>query len=923
MIRTTALAEARGVMIVMPQPSKSVFLSYAEADKRVATTLHSALKKLLGDEVWIRDLDLNGGEILIEAISDAVTAAKWFVVLISESSVSSKYLRMEADWASFRAVQDLGVRIVVLRLDKSPLPKHLELALGSQYVVDLSSSSDLPGDFIQVAEYMEKHISPAGSASVYVDRGEKSDEFALLARRNEAILVLGLPGIGKSAFISNSAADKLRKRPLTIRLTRGHSADLLSRQVIQRAHTLQPPQNAQDEELLQLAVEAIKQRSDRYFLFLDNLEEALDGSSQLLPYVDTFLSAVLDSHPDTHVVLASNRNPDIPARIGAFADVLRLDGLDKKYIREEIELLIGDQKLVETIMSSPEMGELIPLVGGHPLAAKLLASFLKVKTPQQLNTEGDWRGFELKLAQYVLQAADDAVLNETEKLMLQVLATVREPILLEDALASKELAEHGLEAVHKARSRLADLFLIEQSGELMGLHPFLNTYFGDQLHELPQRRDGIAKDIGTYAFNKAVEFNRELEATYLDSRRGDIADAVRKSGAVLRYALPAGRLLRSVGNDDLADQLPLRIKGTLRDMVFFFYQEKHDYKKALEFAEKWLAISPTDDEIALQSARCYRNFRTAESLAKADLILSQLENHPHNQYFAARIFREKALVREIQGDRQGAKELFNKGIQTKLNFPYIENYVGLANLLLKEADEHPRYSMRRNVLVRRAVKLLEEARRNQVPIFDRLHLSAYADALIEAGEEDKALPLLSDALRARPRDDRLNYRMAEILRRRGDYEAALDYALLSQRYGHRKAPLTIANAIYGQAQLILSSGRQAEGNLRLRDALAVLSAFQPEYGDDQEVADTISAKVHRTLGELTAASNLIGKYVDTSNPYTIYEQCRLDLLQSEGDEKASAEAGDRVLKRLDRYKSQHQLPKPLQTLFDDLVRAPG
>jgi hypothetical protein len=56
---------------------------------------------------------------------------------------------MEADWASFRAVQDLGVRIIVLRLDKSPLPKHLEIALGSQHVIDLSSSTDLQGDFVQ------------------------------------------------------------------------------------------------------------------------------------------------------------------------------------------------------------------------------------------------------------------------------------------------------------------------------------------------------------------------------------------------------------------------------------------------------------------------------------------------------------------------------------------------------------------------------------------------------------------------------------------------------------------------------------------------------------------------------------------------------------------------------------------------------
>ena len=499
----------------MASPSKSVFVSYAETDKPSALELHSALKTLLGEDVWIRDLDLNGGEIVIEAINDAVTVAKWFVILVSAAGVDSKYLKMEADWASFRAVQDLGVRIIVVKLDDSTLPKHLEIALGSQYVVDLSSSSDLQGDFIQIAEYIDKHLTPASPSLAFVDRGEKSDEFSLTARRNQMVFVLGLAGIGKTSFVSNSIVEKLRKTPLAIKLTRGHSLDLLCRQVIQRAHTAPPPANAPDGELLNLAVAAIKMRDDRYFLFLDGADEALDASSGLLPYLQTFLLALMDSQPNTHVILATTRNPDIPPGLAASADVLRLDGLDKKYIREQIELLLGESERTAAIMKSAEISELIPLVGGHPLAAKLLASFLKVETPQQLHSGAEWHRFELKLARYVLQTTDQIVLRDEEKLLLQVLATVREPMLFEDIVASRELADYGLEQVHQARSRLADLFLIEQAGELMFLHPFLYTYFGDQLKELPDRRDSIANDVGTYAFRKAIDLNENLKETLI------------------------------------------------------------------------------------------------------------------------------------------------------------------------------------------------------------------------------------------------------------------------------------------------------------------------------------------------------------------------------------------------------------------------
>jgi tetratricopeptide (TPR) repeat protein len=906
----------------MTPPSKSIFIAHAENDRSVALELHSVLINLLGEDVWIRELDLNGGEIVIQAINDAITAAKWFLILVSASGANSRYLKMEADYASFRAVQDLGVRVIAIKLDKSSLPKHLEIALGSQYVVDLSSSSDLPGDFVQIATYIDNHIGPVEPWSVYVDRGEKSDEFALVARRNQIVFVLGIAGIGKSSFVLNSGAEKLRKRPLSTKLTRGHSLDLLCRTIVQLAHVIQPRRDTRDEELLGMALAAIKQREDAFFIFLDDAEQGLDASGQLLPYLQQFLAAVIDSHVNTHVILATTKNPDIPAKIAEFSDLVPISGLDRKYIREQIELLLGDSERTAEIMNSKELAQLIPSLGGHPLAAKLLASFLKVKTPQQLDVAGEWHRFELKIAQHILQVTEQTLLSATEKLLLQVLAAVGQSMLIEDLLASKELANCGLEQVHSARSRLADLFLIEQNGELMSLHPFLYRYFVDQLIEVPEVRDNIAIDVGKYALRKALDLNQELAARYSGPQERDSPDAVRISGDVFRYAVPAGRLLRSVGQDDLANQLPFVTKGTLREMVFFFYQDKRDYKTALRYAEQWLEISPNDQEIAIQRARCYRTFRDRASLEKAEGILAELEMRNPSPYFTARIYREKALIRDTLGDRQGAKEFFNMGINLNLAFPYIENHVGLAFLLLKEAEELPPYNKKRLALVHRAVEFLQKARKHQVVNFDRSHLGLYVEALFEAGEEETALPLLEDALRVRPHDERLNYRIAEILRKRENFNDALDYALASKKRGYAKASLSVANIMYGQA-LSLMARNEAKAKLKLREALSVLSSFKPEYGGDQEVADTIAAKIHRTLGELEIAAQLVAKYSETSNPYTIYEQSRIELLQSDaaqaaGKQELASQLRLRVATRLDRFRASHELPDAFRNLFDDL-----
>src|SRR5882762_7066315 len=79
------------------------------------------------------------------------------------------------------------------------------------------------------------------------------------------------------------------------------------------------------------------------------------------------------------------------------------------------------------------------------------------------------------------------------------------------------------------------------------------------------------------------------------------------SSEVFRYAVPSGRLLRAIGRDELAARLPIEIKGTLRELVFHFYQTRRDYQKALQYADRWLTINPHDLEVMLYRVRCHRN----------------------------------------------------------------------------------------------------------------------------------------------------------------------------------------------------------------------------------------------------------------------------------------------------------------------------
>src|ERR1043166_9192751 len=74
-----------------------IFISYTRVDQSVARTLASALEKE-GWSVWW-DPKLRAGEHFDEVIEKALTAAKCVIVLWSDQSVKSQYVRDEATYA--------------------------------------------------------------------------------------------------------------------------------------------------------------------------------------------------------------------------------------------------------------------------------------------------------------------------------------------------------------------------------------------------------------------------------------------------------------------------------------------------------------------------------------------------------------------------------------------------------------------------------------------------------------------------------------------------------------------------------------------------------------------------------------------------------------------------------------------------------
>jgi tetratricopeptide (TPR) repeat protein len=901
------------------RPSKTVVISSAPGDSAAAMQLRSILSEYLADEVWLRDFDLTAGALVADAIDTPIADAKWFLLLLSTNSLATSWLRIEANLATLRAIEDEDFKLVVLKLDKTNPPLHLAMALKFAEVIDLSEMSDWEGEFIRLADHIESTTSTRSREIVYVDRGADADRFALAARRNQIIVILGWPGIGKSAFANHTVSAYLSKRPITVPLSRGHSLDLLCRQVLRGAHALQPTGTApadsvSDAQLLATAMDALKIRSDTHFLFLDNAEQGLDASNDFFSYLRQFLDAFVNAKIGTHLIIATTRNPEIPVPVAGETDIFKLGAIEDLYIKECLDLWLQGTRNHDHVMAQPELDEVIQSIGGHPLAARMVASYLKVKTLRQLLAPTETKRFQLKLADYMLRThdQDQLVLTHLHQLILMTLAAVGQPLTLEDILAVSELRQHPLQDVQEARIQLADMFLIEHDGELMYLHRFVETYYRDRLSEQSGRFTTISKEVGEYAFKRAVDLNAKLTSAL----KTDPGEAARLSGEVFRYAIPAGRLLRAVGANEMAESLPIQVRGTLRELVFYFYQDQRDYKEALKYAERWLTLNPTDLEVQLYRIRCYRNNGDRESLTKAEKLLQHLERLDYRGRYAERLYREKALIAQSRGNLQGAKEFFLEGINNHRAHAAPDNHIGLAQLLLREIDDLPFYAPERRQAAVEALKFLEVAREESAT-FDRFHLGTYVEALIHAGREDKAMPLLIEALTEKPNDGRLNYRMAEILRNREEYDHAERYAKTALRHGAEKARLTLANILHARAVRLMAGG--GEGTGVLEEALHVVSEFRPEYGHDQEVVDAITAKIYRALGRVNDAKARLEKYDDNDNPYTVYERGKCDQIDAEA---AAAEAHygkalsvlQQAMERITSYQQKRGLSPPLQEL---------
>ncbi|MGY3262387.1 TIR domain-containing protein [Frigoribacterium sp. 2355] len=611
--------------------SKRFFISHASPEKSLAV----ALKEQLDDDAWVDLHEIDVGDLLLDEISTGIEDASDFVLLWSETSSESKWVRFELHMAFIRWLEDNAVAIRVICMDDTKVPLYLRPFLQARGKKD-------PGE---IAAVLSGSALTAKTRRVFFNRNAQvaQIEEALYDSQRAALFICGMPGSGKRTLAKEALNRLTMGVGTTKRITVSPGTDEPELNLLAaNALGLQPAdENASPSEV-------IAHTSGMLTTFMTNggvwvfedAEHWLNDDSTLGPICRHIIDAAssLESRFSRLVVFTSRRKPhlkDSESEVEAFF----LAGLSRQYA---IPLLRSQG----ATGSDDELATVAEDLDGHPLALEVVAPRLPMQA------------VALRAQRHAIATdlVDPANLTSATWSLLEVLALVDGPIPgenLADALqlTASELQESIAEGVQYS--------LVSNSDEgTLSLHPLLRDYF---LRSFRKRSDHTQR---TSALADVMRSLLQLLAP---------GDAL-----YVATLLASVKLLGLAGRFEEARSLRRNLMGTLRQTAVELYQEKR-YEEALLYIDEALSGWDEFDSALLQlrmKTLAYLG-RITEARALGDKLIT---DHATN----AAVIRDRGRVEFIARNWTAAISLFEQAVPFRHNPAQLWADIAQARMRMKD-----------------------------------------------------------------------------------------------------------------------------------------------------------------------------------------------------------------------------------------------
>lgn len=128
-----------------------VFISHSHQDKPVVDLIVERLK-LDGHEVWIDHLKLKPGDNISRKIQEGIATADAFLVVVSQNSLSSKWVQQEFSSLALSELSKREPKIIPVLIDESTVPSYLSNYLYIDLSRDLAGGLDSLARSLQVVQ---------------------------------------------------------------------------------------------------------------------------------------------------------------------------------------------------------------------------------------------------------------------------------------------------------------------------------------------------------------------------------------------------------------------------------------------------------------------------------------------------------------------------------------------------------------------------------------------------------------------------------------------------------------------------------------------------------------------------------------------------------------------------------------------------
>ncbi len=179
-----------------------VFISYASQDAAVAAALVEALERH-GIACWIAPRDVKAGALYADAIVRAISGAKIFVLVLSESAIASSHVSKEIERASSKKRP-----IIALRIDSAPLTPALEYFLSESQWVE-AQVGNIDAAYVKLIDAIREPTRAAPETLVAVPPGMPAGPASVAQPKSRGNWILLAVGLAVVATLTALLGDKV------------------------------------------------------------------------------------------------------------------------------------------------------------------------------------------------------------------------------------------------------------------------------------------------------------------------------------------------------------------------------------------------------------------------------------------------------------------------------------------------------------------------------------------------------------------------------------------------------------------------------------------------------------------------------------------------------------------------------------------